>query len=365
MRLAVVNLSGGCDSSLVTALASEISPKPLRTFTVSFPGHPEHDEAPFARIVADHLGSEHTELIADEPTADIMLKLAAQFDEPFADHAMISTYLISSAIREYATVALSGDGGDELFGGYPHYTDRLRSGRIRLVVPSAMRSLLANWAAHFVPVGMRFRNHVIGLANDYSNSVAHINLYFDEYSRRKLLNPEIVNTIETSLPERRKEDYCLARYSHLRQAMQTDFHTTLADGYLVKVDRSSMLASLDVRSPFLDYRTIEFAYRSVPDNYKVVDGQKKLVPRWTAKRLLPANLNLHRKQGFTMPVSKWIAGRWGGFIRSVLANPQPTLLERKYITRLFGHEGRIRSNASRLYALTIFELWCRTYGAKI
>jgi asparagine synthase (glutamine-hydrolysing) len=356
-------LSGGCDSSLVTALASEISSKPLRTFTVSFPGHREYDEAPFARIVANHFGSEHLEIEADEPSADTMFQLAAQFDEPFADHAMIPTYLISKAIRQHATVALSGDGGDELFGGYPHYTGLLRSAQLRRVVPPFVRSLVATSAASWVPVGVRYRNHIIGFANGYRNSVAHVNLYFDEHSRRKLLNPQIVRAIDAGLPEKQKENYCLAHHSPLRQAMQTDFLTTLADCYMVKVDRSSMLASLEVRAPYLDYRMVEFAYRTVPDIYKVVDGKKKILSRYVAKRLLPKNLNLHRKQGFSMPVSKWIAGKWGGFIKSVLTEAPPTLFESRFIARLCDSEGKIQLNANRVYALTIFELWRRVYGA--
>jgi len=125
-----VLLSGGCDSSLVTALASEVSRKPLRTFTVTFPGHKEYDEASFARIVADHFGTEHVEIVVDETSVGQVEELATQFDEPLADHAIIPTYLISRAIRQHATVALSGDGGDELFGGYPHYASVLRLERI-------------------------------------------------------------------------------------------------------------------------------------------------------------------------------------------------------------------------------------------
>jgi asparagine synthase (glutamine-hydrolysing) len=360
-----VLLSGGCDSSLVAAFASEISAKPLRTFTVSFPGHKKYDEAPFARIVADHFRTEHIEIVADDPSAEVMLELAARFDEPLADHAIIPTYFVSRAIREYATVALSGDGGDELFGGYPHYSALLRLERSRRFVPSSLRSLIAKWAFSSIPVGIRYRNHVIGFEKDFGGSVAHINLYFDEQSRRQLLNPEIVSTIDTGLPEREKAMDCVPRHSPLRKAMQTDFVTTLADGYLAKVDRASMLASIEVRAPFLDYRMIEFAYRSVPDKYKVAQGQTKILTRYSAKRLLPAALNLQRKQGFTMPISKWLAGNWGRFIQSVLREDKSSLFDRKFVVKLFDYEGRIKSNTNRLYALTILELWCRLYGATI
>jgi len=337
----------------------------LRTFTVSFPGHKKYDEAPFARIVVDHFGSQHNEIVADDPSADIMFELAAQFDEPLADHAIIPTYFVSRAIKEHVTVALSGDGGDELFGGYPHYASLLKLERLRRFVPSSIRSLAARWAVRSIPVGIRYRNHVIGFENNFRESVAHINLYFDEHSRRRLLNPEIISTIDTGLPERQKAMYCQARHSPSRQAMQTDFVTTLADSYLVKVDRASMLASIEVRAPFLDYRMVEFAYHSVPDKYKVAEGQTKILPRYAAKRLLPSRLNLQRKQGFTMPISKWLAGNWGLFIQSVLREAPSTLFDRKFIVKLFDHEGTMKSNTNRLYALAILELWCRTYGVEI
>lgn len=357
-------LSGGCDSSLVTALASEIAPKPLRTFTVSFPGHPKYDEAPFARIVADHFGTEHNEIIADETSVGVIEELAAQFDEPFADHAMIPTYLVSRAIRRYVTVALSGDGGDELFGGYPHYVSLLKLARLRRLIPPPLRSLAAGCASRFLPVGTRYRNHVIGFRNQFDESVAHINLYFDKHARQQLLNREIIGAIDLGLPERQRMAHCLAPHSPLRQAMQTDFMTTLADGYLVKVDRASMLASLEVRAPFLDYRMIEFAFRSIPDRYKV-DGRLKILPRYAAKRLLPAGLDLDRKQGFTMPISVWSKGNWGQFIQSVLSDPWPSLYNKKFISKLLGSQEGVRSNANRLFILTIFEIWRRIYGIKI
>jgi asparagine synthase (glutamine-hydrolysing) len=360
-----VLLSGGCDSSLVAAFASEVSSKRLRTFTISFPGHKKYDEAPFARIVADHLDTEHIEITMDDPPAETILELAERFDEPIADHAFVPTYLVSRAIKEYATVALSGDGGDELYGGYPHYSALLRLEQFRRFIPSSLRSVIAVWALRSIPVGTRYRNHFIGFETGFGNSVAHINLYFDKQSRMQLLNPEIISTIDTGLPERGKVMDCVPRYSLLRQMMQTDFVTTLTDGYLAKVDRASMLASIEIRAPFLDYRMIEFAYRSVPDRYKVARGQTKILTRHSAKRLLPRRLNLQRKQGFTMPISKWLGGNWGRFIESVLCEEPLSLLNRKFVVKLFDNDWRIKSNSNRLYALTILELWCRLNRATI
>lgn len=356
-----VLLSGGCDSSLVTALASSLSEQPLRTFTVCFPGHSQHDEAPFAKIVAEHFGTEHTEIVTDETSVDILTKLAEQFDEPFADHAMIPTYLVAKAIKEYATVALSGDGGDELFGGYPQYTALLKLACLKRATLPSIRSLIANCASRVMPVGMRFRNHIIGLGDGFGASVAHVNLYFDDYTRRRLLNPELFEMIDISRPEKLRASHCSSQHSLLRQAMQSDFMTTLSDGYLVKVDRASMLASLEVRAPFLDYRMIEFAYRSVSDRFKVDRKQLKILPRHSAKRLLPSTLNLDRKQGFTMPISKWMKSEYGEFMRSVLSEVESNLFDAKFINKLIKVDSGMISNSNRLFALTMFEQWRRAY----
>ncbi|MEW6136842.1 MAG: asparagine synthase (glutamine-hydrolyzing) [Thermodesulfobacteriota bacterium] len=360
-----VLLSGGCDSSVITALAREASPGRLKTFTVSFPGRNRYDEGQYAKIVSDHLNTEHTEIRADEPSPGLMLELAPKFDEPCADHAMIPTYLVSRAIRDHAKVALTGDGGDELFGGYIHYSSILKLERARRAVPPAVRSLFSDRVFPGMPVGLRFRNHMIGFGKDFPRSVAHINLFFDKHSRTRLLNHEIVTKIEVGAPERRKAGHCIAQHSLLRQAMQSDFMTTLPDSYLLKVDRASMLASIESRAPLLDYRIVEFAYRSVPDKYKVADGQRKVLLRALARGLLPSTLNLNRKQGFVMPISQWFMGRWGKHIQEVLGESSSGLLDSRYVTRLFRCEGTLRSNWNRLYALTILELWCRAHALKL
>jgi asparagine synthase (glutamine-hydrolysing) len=128
-------LSGGIDSSLVTAMAARVSSTPVRTFTVTFPGHRAHDEAPHARAVAAHFGTRHTELAGEAQSVDTMVTLARQFDDPIGDSAIVPTYLVSRLIRREATVALGGDGGDELFGGYPHYGRLMRQERVRRIVP--------------------------------------------------------------------------------------------------------------------------------------------------------------------------------------------------------------------------------------
>lgn len=356
-----VLLSGGCDSSLVTALASGLSERPLRTFTVAFPGYVNHDEGPFAKIIAEYFGTQHTEIVVDEASVNIITELAEHFDEPLADHAIVPTYLVSKAIKQQVTVALSGDGGDELFGGYPHYSTLLKLEFLKRVTPQFIRSLISDTSTRLMSVGMRFRSHLIGFRGSFGASVAHVNLYFDEYARRRLLNPAIIDMIDLNRPEREKDQSCLSQYSPLRQAMQSGFLTTLQEGYLVKVDRSSMMASLEVRAPFLDYRMIEFAYRSVPDKYKVSGNQLKILPRYSAKRLLPASLNLNLKKGFTMPMANWFKSQWGQLIRSVISDASPSIFDKTFATKLLIRDRALTLNSNRLFALVSFELWRRQH----
>ena len=354
-------LSGGLDSSLVTALASQEASSPVRTFTVTFPGYDGHDEGPYARLVADHFHTRHLELEAEKASPDLLVELARQFDEPLADHAIVPTYLLARLIRRHAKVALGGDGGDELFGGYPHYGRLLKQEHLRPFIPAGIRRGLAGLAARWLPPGTAGRNHLIGYGAGLCRSIAHINVYFDASLRRQLLTPQVQDAAEGWQPEQDREGLCGTDHSPLRQAMEADFRSTLADGYLVKVDRSAMLASLEVRTPFLDYRLVEFAFRRVPNALKVRGGSRKILLRHLAARLLPKELDITRKQGFTMPLNAWLKGDWGEFMGHVLGDASPDLFQPAAVACLLRRQEQGYANANRLFALSMFELWRREY----
>lgn len=356
-------LSGGVDSSLVTAMASRVSSHPIKTFTLSFAGYEAFDEAPFARIVANHFGTDHLEIVAEPTVVDVLPELAKQYDEPMADASMVPTFLISRLVRQHATVALSGDGGDEVFGGYPHYNLLLWQERLRGVIPQSLRRWMSRVAAHRLPAGFRGRNHIIGFGADLPNSIAHVNLFFDSVTRQRLLVPEVKHA--GFEPEAYKADLCERDLTPLQQAMRVDFRTTLVDAYLVKADRASMLASLEMRAPFLDHRIVEFTHRSVPDSLRVTLFERRILSRLLGKRLLPPTLDLKRKQGFTMPMATWFKGEWGHFIEGVLSDIDPTLFDRSAVRSLIEGQRKGLANADRLFALTIFELWRREYGVTL
>jgi asparagine synthase (glutamine-hydrolysing) len=360
-----VLLSGGIDSSLVTAMAARVSPSPIRTFTISFPGHGAYDEGPYAAAVARHLGTEHTELRAEPATVDLLPRLAEQYDEPIADSSMVPTYLVSLLIREHATVALGGDGGDELFGGYPHYSWLLRQERFRRLVPGSLRGLVGTTAAHLLPVGLRGRNHLIGLSGDLASSIAHVNVYFDAVARRHVLAHDVAAVVAPGSPEQSRRRACRSELSPLQQATRIDFSGYLPDDILVKVDRASMLTSLEVRAPWLDHRIVELAFSRVPDRLRATASARKVLPRLLAAQLLPPGMDLRRKQGFSLPLQAWFKGDWGRAIAEILAEADPHLFRRSEIESLIAGQRRGLSNAARLFALSIFELWRTKYRVAI
>ena len=355
-----VLLSGGLDSSLVTALAARASARPVRTFTATFPGAGVFDESGFARTVARHFGTEHTELPVEPASVDLLPVLAAQYDEPLADSSMVPTYLISRLVRTRATVALGGDGGDELFAGYGHYRMLLRQAQLRRVLPRTVRAGVAA-AARALPAGVRGRNHLVGFAGGAASNLAHVNLYFDAPARRALLRP--TGWAPPAVPpEALRGGAWPAARTVLQQATATDFLTYLPDDILVKVDRASMLTSLEVRAPFLDPRVIEFAFGRVPDRLRATPRAGKVLLRRLARRVLPPELDLQRKRGFSLPLGRWFRGEWGRYVAGVLAEAPPGLFDPAAVRGLLELQRRGLANTNRLFALAIFELWRREYG---
>ena len=238
-------LSGGVDSSLVTAMAARVTPA-VKTFTIRFPGYGNYDETEHARLISRHFDTEHIELEASETTTDLLPLLARQVDEPVVDSSMIPTYLVSRLIRGHCTVALGGDGGDELFGGYEHYSRLLwmqdRLGRL----PRCLRLPIASAAECLLPIGFKGRNWLQGLGTDLETGLPLIASYFDRNSRRRLLAMQDSRTLvaESIWGSRIPRQADL-----LQRATRMDFENYLPEDILTKVDRASMLTSLEVRTP--------------------------------------------------------------------------------------------------------------------
>ena len=356
-----VMLSGGLDSSLVTAMAARVKPR-IKTFTISFPGHGEYDEAPHAQAVAEHFGTDHVVLPIEPATVDLLPELARQYDEPLADSSMVPTSIVSRLIRREATVALGGDGGDELFGGYPHHSWVQSQAQVQRFIPASARPWMRAAMAATLPVGLKGRNYLLGLSGDQHFSIAQFNQLFDPTTRRQLLGVDGQGTGVT--PEQFKASLADYEGTPLQMATRVDFRGYLPDDILAKVDRASMMHGLEVRAPWLDHRLVEFAF-TLPDDLRATASERKILPRRLASRLLPASLDLTRKQGFSLPLDDWFAGSWGSFTREVLTDPGQRTFSRTVVDSLLAGQERGRGNMHRLFALTMFELWRRAYGVTV
>jgi asparagine synthase (glutamine-hydrolysing) len=352
-----VLLSGGVDSSLITAMALRATSK-VKTFTVGFPGHGALDERQHARLIAGHFGTEHVELEAPTVSADILTRLARQFDEPIVDSSMIPTYLVSQLVRQHCTVALGGDGGDELFGGYGHYNRLLWMQQRLGKIPLKLRKLLALGAETLLPVGFKGRNWLQGLGVDLDRGVPLIASYFDRSARRQLL-PKI-NFGSTTNPDGFESDNALS-LDLLQRATRNDFQNYLAEDILVKVDRASMLNSLEIRAPFLDVSLIEFAYGKVPSRLKATALDKKILLKHLTAKVLPPQFDQQRKQGFSIPLASWLKqGEFRDLFHSVLLG-DICVFDRKAVGQLLKGQDQGRNNSERLFALVLFELWRTQY----
>ncbi len=355
-------LSGGVDSSLVTALAAR-NVNQVKTFTIRFPGYGNYDETEHARLIANYFGTSHMELEAAETTVDLLPILAKQFDEPMVDSSMIPTFLVSQLIRQHCTVALGGDGGDELFGGYNHY-DRLLWMEQKLGwIPLAWRSAIALMGGLLLPVGFKGRNWLQGFSVDLEKGVPLIASLFDIAARRKLLN-------EYRDWSPKAEVIRELRFSQvgdlLQNATRMDFENYLAEDILVKVDRASMLNSLEVRAPILDYRLVEFAFGKVPPSLKATVTTRKILLKKLCTRLLPQQFDQQRKQGFSIPLANWLdEGPWYDLFHDILLDSSNGLFDKKFVRSLLNGQKKGRSNSERLFALALFELWRKEYKVSI
>jgi asparagine synthase (glutamine-hydrolysing) len=356
-----VLLSGGLDSSLVVAMAARQASH-VRTFTVGFPGHEQFDERGHARLVARHFGTEHIELEATPVTADLLPVLARQFDEPIFDSSMIPTLLVSQLVRQHCTVALGGDGGDELFGGYPQYSHLQERRRERDLLPLPVRRALAYGAERIMPIGVHGRNFIRSLAYDPGTELPARGHYFDATTRRRLMSGTGDWPITAEAVHRSRTPYDV---DIVQRATRMDFHNYLAEDILVKVDRASMLSSIELRAPMLDRAVIEFAFREVPSRLKATTGERKILLRQLAARALPPGFDSARKQGFSVPMAAWF--KEAGFrqiFHDVLLDPG-SMFDRDVVRGLLAGQKRGRSNGERLFGLLLVEMWRRTYGVTL
>ena len=357
-------LSGGIDSSLVVGLMAEASTQPVRTFSIGF-DDPKYDELDHARVVARHFATDHHEFVVKPDALAIIDDLISHFDEPFGDSSAIPTWYVSELARRHVTVVLSGDGGDELFGGYDRYFPHPRVAAFDRWAPPGARAI-ATLVWPWLPHGATGKNFLRRVARDEHGRYLDEIGYFQRDEKRALLTLDLQKHLGAVDAEQRLGSH-FARFGGLSwhaQLMHFDFETYLPEDILTKVDRMSMAHSIESRVPLLDNLVVDFAAR-LPASLKIKGGRRKHILKEAATGLLPREILARGKQGFAVPVGSWFRGNLREFFSDVLLSPrtkQRGYFEPRFIERLV-HEhltGR-RDHTLRLWALVVFELWHRQY----
>jgi len=364
-------LSGGIDSTIITGLMQQLSQQRVKTFSIGFPVA-AFDERRFARLAAEHLGTEHHEEIV-EPSALAMLpRLVWHYDEPFADSSAIPTMYLSEMTRRHVTVALSGDGGDELFAGYDRYKAVQLAARIDRL-PRSLRSILGARLWQKLPASVeqrswrrRLKRLLSAIAEEPRRRYLSWISIFDSERRRRLYTPEFARTLGAV----DSADFLFAAYE---ECPQRDFvtRTTCADvltylpcDILTKVDIASMAYGLECRSPFLDHHVAEFAAR-LPLETKLRGGKGKQILLETFSDLLPPEIVNRRKMGFGVPLDHWFRNELQPLLHEVLLDPLALgrgIFEPAEVRRLVDEHVRgAWDHSYRLWSLLCLELWQRTF----
>jgi asparagine synthase (glutamine-hydrolysing) len=361
-------LSGGIDSSIVVSLMHELGVSPLRTFSIGFPDA-RYDETRYARLVANRLGTEHHEHIVTPQASEILDTLAWHFDEPFGDSSAIPTYYVSRHTRAAVTVALTGDGGDECFGGYDRYRAAALAERLE-ALPAGLRRGMGR-AARLIPhgrartVGHRLYRFVSGLGVSPARRYLSWMFVFRPEQLQQLYRPDFLEQIDFEAPLAEFERvFHSAPGSAAQRANYLDFQTYLPGDVLAKVDLASMACSLECRCPFLDHELVEFA-ATLPPRLRFGRGEgKALLRRWARDRLPPEVLN-RPKMGFGVPIGQWFRTELRGLLRDCVLAPDSlpsAILRRAPLQRLVdAHLSGRESHDHALWSLLMLELWRRRW----
>jgi asparagine synthase (glutamine-hydrolysing) len=364
-------LSGGIDSSIVVGLMSQLEARPVKTFSIGF-DDASYNELDYARLVARHFGTDHTEEVLRPDPVSFLDNFTQYLDEPIGDVSIFPMFLVSSLARQKVTVALSGDGGDELFGGYDSYIANGFGRMYGHYVPKSVQKILATAANQLPPTQEKK-----GLINKIKRFLEGTQLpadleqyrwmtFLHETDRRELYAREFLNALPqenayTRLRQILHEAQC---QDALNRQMYTDIKIYLPEDILVKVDQSSMARSLEARGPFLDYRVVELAL-SIPGHMKIRGSERKYILKKAFKDLLPEVVLKRKKEGFSIPMKNWL--------KRELQSPLQELLNKKTLTQLGFFNWRAvdrmvqehlsgkQNHAHRLWSLMVFVLWHRKY----
>lgn len=357
-------LSGGIDSSTVVAMMAREMDRPVKTFSIGFT-ESSFDELHFARITARHFKTEHHEFIVTPDVCKIVEEIIWHHDEPFADVSSIPTYIVSKMAREHVTVVLSGDGGDELFGGYERYlVDRKREvfGRI----PRFLRRNFMLRASRAIPRATYGKNFLRNVALDSDARYVDSISYFDEDAKRNLLSPEVRRWLggRDSSDAFRRLLAVPSSSERLDHLLYLDSKTYLPGDILTKVDRMSMAHSIEAREPLLDHKLIEFV-QTIPASLKLRGSVGKHILKSAVRGLIPDEIIDRQKQGFGVPIRRWFNNELRELLYDTLTDSRTRgrgYFDQKVVDEILDEHRRCRrDNSTHLWGLLTLELWHRAF----
>ena len=348
-----VLLSGGLDSSIITAIAQKTRSS-IQTFTAVFSEAQELNEADHAKFIADYFNTVHHEIEILKPSLEVLEFLGSNFDEPIFDPSVIPTYLLSKEIKKFCTVALGGDGADELFGGYKHYSRALQTLKVHKTLPLGLRKILSISGSRLIPLGKPGHARFRQLIEDHYPFDPQKERMFDSSTAEMMLG--ISGEHKRDVISKR-EDFS-SDIDLVATLCNHDFYNYLPNDILVKIDRCSMLSSLEMRSPFLDTDVMDFALKLVPGNLKATKNSRKILLTHLGKRLLPDNFDFERKLGFIPPTTKWgLSHEWQEFMKGYLLSEKQNVFEKSILHEYFTNMKNHPLLVDRLLMLTLFEIW--------
>jgi asparagine synthase (glutamine-hydrolysing) len=357
-------LSGGVDSSTVVGLMAGHMSQPVKTFSIGF-NEDSYSELKFARLTAEKFGTDHHEFLVTPEICNVVDDLVRHFDEPFADSSAIPTFMVSKLARQHVTVALSGDGGDELFAGYTRYAIEKKR-EVFAKVPAFLRQGVMRPVSRRLPHNAKGRNFIHNVALEPADR------FLDSMSIFTSLNKERLYAGDMRQFLKRKNRF--VDFQELADKVKTgsatdellyiDSKTYLPGDILTKVDRMSMAASLEARAPLLDHKLIDFV-TAIPAAMKLKDLETKYIMKKAVADLVPHEILYRPKQGFGVPIQEWINRQLRSRIREELAHltgGQRDYIDQKYVQVLLDeHERGRRDHSMSLWALFMFQLWHREY----
>lgn len=363
-------LSGGLDSSAVTAALATTSAEQLTTFSIGFQ-EKEFSELEYARKISERYGTKHIEEIVSPEAATSLTDLVKYYDEPFADHSAIPTMHVARLASQHVKVVLSGDGGDEAFGGYSRYAHDLKEARIRRFLPWPVRNYLLSPLANlwpkmdWLPRFLRLKTALTNLSMDGGQAYANTISIFRNPIRRRLFHPDIQAALSGYTPETQIwRGYGVPGGDALKGMTSADIHMLLPDDYLTKVDRASMAYGLEVRPPLVDHEFLELAAR-IPSSLKIKHGKTKWIFKKMCEGWLPDEIIHRPKQGFEIPIDQWLRGPLREVFEETVLSPGAYVsryLDVELIRKLYhAHLRKIGNNGVMLWSLLVLGVWMETY----